>query len=104
MSSDVSRRLSVILVLSVACVSTAACVQEAARIVTDSTGRRVEVPPKISRVLAAGPPASILLYTLAVEKMIAWVRTPSPAEKEFLVRERTRAARAWAVNGARGYS
>ena len=29
-------------------------------------------------------PASILLYTLAAEKMIGWVRTPSPAEKEFL--------------------
>jgi iron complex transport system substrate-binding protein len=36
-------------------------------------------------VLAAGPPASILLYTLAPEKMIGWVRTPSPAEKEFLL-------------------
>ena len=29
-------------------------------------------------------PASILLYTLAAEKMIGWVRTPSPVEKEFL--------------------
>ena len=33
---------------------------------------------------AAGPPASVLLYTLAPEKMIGWVRTPSPAEKAFL--------------------
>jgi iron complex transport system substrate-binding protein len=36
-------------------------------------------------VLAAGPPASILLYTLAPEKMIGWVRSPSPAEKAFLL-------------------
>jgi iron complex transport system substrate-binding protein len=53
--------------------------------VTDSAQRRVEIPQRISRVLAAGPPASILLYTLAPEKMIGWVRTPSPAEKTFLL-------------------
>jgi iron complex transport system substrate-binding protein len=58
--------------------------QEKARAVVDSAGRRVEVPQKITRVLAAGPPASILLYTLAPEKMVGWVRTPSPAEKPFL--------------------
>ena len=85
MSSDVSRRLGVILVLSLVCVSTGAFAQEAAQIVTDSAGRRVEFPQKISRITAAGPPASILLYTLAAEKMIGWVRTPSPSEKDFLV-------------------
>src|SRR5262245_13347721 len=58
--------------------------QDAPRPVTDSAGRRVELPPKVARVLAAGPAASILLYTLAPEKMIGWVRTPSPAEKAFL--------------------
>jgi iron complex transport system substrate-binding protein len=58
--------------------------QETARIVVDSAGRRVEVPQKTTRVLAAGPPASIVLYTLAPEKMVGWVRTPSPAEKAFL--------------------
>jgi iron complex transport system substrate-binding protein len=58
--------------------------QEATRIVTDSAGRRVEVPRTIARVLAAGSPASILLYTLAPEKMIGWVRMPTPAERPFL--------------------
>src|SRR5215510_2989243 len=62
---------------------TAARAQDTRRI-TDSAGRDVEIPQHISRVLAAGPPASILLYTLAPEKMIGWVRTPSPAEKAFL--------------------
>jgi iron complex transport system substrate-binding protein len=59
--------------------------QDPARTITDSAGRRVEIPQRISRVLAAGPPASILLYTLAPEKMLGWVRTPSPAEKAFLL-------------------
>src|SRR5262245_21079455 len=65
--------------------STVALAQDAPRIITDSAGRRVEIPQHISRVLAAGPPASILLYTLAPEKMVGWVRTPSPAEKAFLM-------------------
>jgi iron complex transport system substrate-binding protein len=60
------------------------CAQDAPRTVVDSAGRQVEIPQRIARVLAAGPPASILLYTLAPEKMIGWVRTSSPAEKEFL--------------------
>jgi iron complex transport system substrate-binding protein len=62
----------------------AAPAQEARHKVTDSAGRSVELPGRVARVLAAGPPASILLYTLAPEKMIGWVRTPSPAEKAFL--------------------
>jgi iron complex transport system substrate-binding protein len=72
--------LSVFLALFVA----PAPAQEARRSITDSAGRNVEIPQRISRVLAAGPPASILLYTLAPDKMIGWVRTPSPAEKAFL--------------------
>jgi iron complex transport system substrate-binding protein len=58
--------------------------QDVTRTVTDSAGRRLEIPARISRVLAAGPPASILLYTLAPERMIGWVRTPSPTEKAYL--------------------
>jgi hypothetical protein len=56
-----------------------------ARNVTDSAGRIVEVPDKISRVFAAGPPASVLLYVLAPEDMIGWVRTPRDAEKAYLL-------------------
>ena len=41
----------------------AAC--RAERMVTDSAGRQVEVPDRIERVFAAGPPASVLLYVLA---------------------------------------
>jgi iron complex transport system substrate-binding protein len=62
-----------------------ASAQEPTRTITDSAGRGVEISQRISRVLAAGPPASVLLYTLAPEKMIGWVRTPGPAEKAFLL-------------------
>lgn len=55
-----------------------------ARTVTDSAGRAVEIPDTISRVFAAGPPASTLLYVVAPKKMIGWVRAPREAEKPFL--------------------
>ena len=38
----------------------------AARTITDSAGRVVEIPDTVTRVHAAGPPASTLLYTLAL--------------------------------------
>jgi iron complex transport system substrate-binding protein len=36
-----------------------------AQTVTDSAGRAVPVPPKVTRVFPAGPPAAITLYTVA---------------------------------------
>jgi iron complex transport system substrate-binding protein len=56
-----------------------------ARSVTDSSGRTVEIPEKIARVFAAGPPASTLLYVLAPQDMIGWVRAPRDAEKPLLL-------------------
>jgi iron complex transport system substrate-binding protein len=56
-----------------------------ARSITDSAGRQVEVPDHVARVVAAGPPASTLLYVLAPEKMVGWVRAPSDEEKAFLL-------------------
>lgn len=55
-----------------------------ARTVTDSAGRKVEVPDRIERVFAAGPPASILLYMLAPERMTGWPNPPSPEERPFI--------------------
>ena len=56
-----------------------------ARTVTDSAGRQVEIPDKVTRVFAAGPPASTLLYVLAPQTMIGWVRQPQEDEKPFLL-------------------
>jgi iron complex transport system substrate-binding protein len=42
--------------------------------VTDSAGRSVEVPGEIRSVFAAGPPAAILLYVLAPDRMVGWPR------------------------------
>jgi iron complex transport system substrate-binding protein len=56
-----------------------------ARSVTDSAGRTVEIPEKIAKVFAAGPPASTLLYVLAPQDMIGWIRAPREPEKPFLL-------------------
>ncbi|MHB2265990.1 iron ABC transporter substrate-binding protein [Aliihoeflea sp. PC F10.4] len=51
---------------------------------TDDAGRTVEIPDRIERVMAAGPPASVLLYVVAPEKMVGWVTAPSDEAKEFI--------------------
>ncbi|WP_156389545.1 iron ABC transporter substrate-binding protein [Methylobacterium sp. Leaf465] len=55
-----------------------------ARPFTDAAGRTVAVPERPARILAAGPPASVLLYTLAPDRMVGWIRSPTPEEKPFL--------------------
>ena len=55
-----------------------------ARTVVDSAGRKVEVPDRIEKVFAAGPPASILIYMLAPERMTGWPNPPTPEERPFI--------------------
>ncbi len=50
----------------------------------DAAGRSVALPAGVSRVLAAGPPASVLLYALAPEKMLGWSKVLSDEERAFL--------------------
>jgi iron complex transport system substrate-binding protein len=56
----------------------------AAKTLTDSAGRKVDVPDQIGRVFPAGPPASVTLFTVAPEKMLGWTRSPSPQAQAFL--------------------
>jgi iron complex transport system substrate-binding protein len=56
----------------------------AGRRVMDSAGRQVEVPDVVARVVAAGPPASVLMTILAPEKLIGWNRMPQPDELPYL--------------------
>lgn len=52
---------------------------------TDAAGRTVELPDHIGKVLAAGPPASVLIYAIAPEKLAGWVREPKADEKPYLI-------------------
>jgi iron complex transport system substrate-binding protein len=53
--------------------------------ITDSAGRSVPVPGRVERVFPAGPPASIMLYTLAPELLLGWTRPNRSEEREFLL-------------------
>ncbi|WP_459858283.1 ABC transporter substrate-binding protein [Dongia sp. agr-C8] len=51
---------------------------------TDSLGRTVTLPDSVARVLPAGPPAAVAIYTLAPEKMIGWAEPLADEQKEFI--------------------
>src|SRR5215510_11904754 len=53
--------------------------------VTDSVGRSVTVPARVERVFPAGPPAAIVLYTIAPDLLLGWPRANRPDEREFLL-------------------
>jgi iron complex transport system substrate-binding protein len=55
-----------------------------ARTVTDSAGRTVEVPDKVEKVFAAGPPASVLVYVLKPEALTGWPRALRPEERDYV--------------------
>jgi iron complex transport system substrate-binding protein len=52
--------------------------------VTDGAGRQVAVPAKVERVYAAGPPASMLVFAIAPDKLIGWTRAFRPNEAVFV--------------------
>ena len=55
--------------------------------VSDAAGRAVPIPAKVTRVFPAGPPAAILLYTLAPEMLIGWPRANRPEECAYMLPE-----------------
>lgn len=50
----------------------------AARSITDSGGRKVELPDNVTKAWPAGPPAEALMYILAPEKLIGWTHRIAP--------------------------
>jgi iron complex transport system substrate-binding protein len=53
--------------------------------VADGAGRQVPIPGKVTKVFPAGPPAAILLYTLAPDLLLGWPRANRSPELEFLL-------------------
>src|SRR5580704_12400507 len=58
--------------------------------VVDATGRSVELPERIARVLPAGPPAAILLAALAPDLMLGWTSPVSDDARALLAPEAAR--------------
>jgi iron complex transport system substrate-binding protein len=57
----------------------------AAREFTDAGGRVVDIPDIVNVVLPAGPPAAVMVYTLAPKKLAGWVTEPSKAAADYLL-------------------
>jgi iron complex transport system substrate-binding protein len=57
----------------------------AASTVLDAAGRSVAIPDRVVRVFPAGPPAAILLYTLAPDLLLGWTRANRAEECAFLL-------------------
>ena len=55
--------------------------------VVDATGRSLRVPERVTRVFPAGPPAAILLYTLAPDLLLGWPRANRPEECAYMLPE-----------------
>jgi len=53
-------------------------------VVVDAADRRVEIPTRVERIYAAGPPASILVFAIAPDKLIGWTTTWRAAERPFI--------------------
>jgi len=53
--------------------------------VTDATGRALSALDKVARVFPAGPPAAILLYTLAPDLLLGWPRPNRPEECAYML-------------------
>jgi iron complex transport system substrate-binding protein len=70
-----------------------------AQAVTDAAGRGVPIPDKVTRVFPAGPPAAILLYTMAPDLLIGWPRANRAEECEFMLPEVCRRAEVGRITG-----
>jgi iron complex transport system substrate-binding protein len=56
----------------------------AAREVIDSAGRKVTLPTKITRIIAAGGPAAVAVYALRPDALVGWPREVRDEEKPFV--------------------
>jgi iron complex transport system substrate-binding protein len=55
--------------------------------ITDASGRVITIPETVARVFPAGPPAAILLYTLAPDLLLGWPRANRAEECAFMLPE-----------------
>jgi len=70
----------------IAAASAALLTQSArAETVADDSGRALQVPASVQRVFPAGPPAAILLYTLAPALLLGWPRANRPEECVYML-------------------
>jgi iron complex transport system substrate-binding protein len=68
----------------------AAFAAHASRDFVDDAGRKVSLPDRVERVYAAGPPASVLVFALAPDKLIGWSRAFRDDEAKWIAEKYAR--------------
>jgi iron complex transport system substrate-binding protein len=61
-----------------------ASLAQARREIVDSAGRKVMIPVRVERVFAAGPPASVLAFAIAPDKLLGWTTPFRDYERPFV--------------------
>jgi len=51
--------------------------------IVDASGRPIRPPAKVERVYAAGPPAGLLVFAIAPDKLTGWARAMRPNEAQY---------------------
>ena len=77
----------------------AAPTAHAAREFTDDAGRKVALPDRVTRVYAAGPPASVLVFALAPDTLIGWTRGFKEDEAKWIAPKYARLAELGRLTG-----
>jgi len=71
----------VIRALALVLMSPAFCASQVPAV--DASGREIRPPAKVERVYAAGPPASLLVFAIAPDKLVGWTRAMRANEAPF---------------------
>ncbi len=71
-----------------------------ARELRDAANRQVQVPESVTRIFPAGPPASLILYSLDPQSLIGWTRQPPAPALSFLGPDAAKPTLGWV--GGRG--
>jgi iron complex transport system substrate-binding protein len=81
------RRRRLIAAAGVACLLPGGSWAQARRTIADASGRKVELPARVERIYAAGPPAGILVFAIAPDKLIGWTSVWREAERPFIAKK-----------------
>jgi len=78
------RRWLAAIAAAAAAAGSPALLAQAPREIRDATGRRIALPARVERVYAAGPPASVLAFAVAPDKLLGWTTPLRPDERPFV--------------------
>jgi iron complex transport system substrate-binding protein len=80
----VDRRRFLLFAAASAALDVPAVLAQDTRPFTDGAGRKIALPQRVERIYAAGPPASILVFAIAPDKLIGWTSAWREAERRFV--------------------